>query len=145
MIRPLQQSDYEEWLPLWTANNLGQVNDTLTARTWGRLIDRNDTAIGGLTYEEGGHLLGILHYILHPTTGSLADICYMQDVFVSPAHRGKGIARALIVELEKRGKAAGWGRLYWLADNTNKEAQALYRTLGVRLNFSLHVMPLGKV
>ncbi len=143
MIRPLQESEYNDWLPLWNANNLGQVNEALTKRTWGRLIDPADTTMQGLTFVEAGHVIGMLHFILHPTTGNLKDVCYMQDLFVMPAHRGKGIAKALLRELEKTGKAQGWARIYWLADNTNVEAQALYRNLGVRLNFSLHVLPTG--
>ncbi|HRQ61845.1 MAG TPA: GNAT family N-acetyltransferase [Alphaproteobacteria bacterium] len=145
MIRPLQESDYNDWLPLWNANNLGQINDALTKRTWARLSNPSDAAMQGLAFIEAGHVIGMLHFILHPTTGNLKDVCYMQDLFVMPAHRGKGIAKALLRELEKMGIAQGWARIYWLADNTNAEAQALYRNLGVRLNFSLHVLPTGKI
>lgn len=145
MIRPLQNSDYADWLPLWNANNLGQINDALTARTWARLTDPADPAMQGLAFIEDGHVSGMLHFILHPTTGNLKDVCYMQDLFVSPNNRGKGIAKQLLRELEKMGKSQGWARIYWLADNTNAPAQALYRNLGVRLNFSLHVLPVGAV
>jgi hypothetical protein len=33
-------------------------------------------------------------------------------------------------------------RLYWLAEAKNGEAQALYRHLGAKLDFSLYVLPL---
>lgn len=144
-IRPLEPGDYAEWLPLWDANNLGQVNAPLTQNTWQRLSDPADHQVNGMAAVEGGHVIGIMHYILHPTTGSLHPACYMQDLFVMPAHRGKGIARQLVMALEKQGKAEKWARIYWVADNTNEAAQALYRSLGIRLNFSFHVLPTGLV
>ena len=57
-------------------------------------------------------------------------------------HRRKGYARALIAELAHIGKQKGWARIYWLADSRNEAAQTLYKTLGIRLDFSLHVLPL---
>lgn len=145
IIRPLENGDYAEWLPLWNANNLGQHNPAITANTWKRLIDPQDSGVNGMAAIEASHILGIMHYILHPTTGSLANVCYMQDLFVMPAHRGKGIAKSLVRALEQRGKTEHWARITWLADNTNPEAQTLYRNLGVRLNFSFHVLPTGAV
>lgn len=146
IIRPLSPTDYAEWLPLWDANNMGQKNQPLTDRTWRRIIDPQDSQINGLAaIDEAGQIKGILHYILHPTTGSLSEVCYMQDLFVPLAYRGQGIAKSLVRELERLGKAQGWARIYWLADNTNEAAQALYRNLGVRLNFSFHVLPTGAV
>lgn len=143
IVRPLESGDYEEWLPLWDANNLGQHNDPITKNTWKRLIDPQDTSVNGMVATEANHVLAIMHYILHPTTGSLADVCYMQDLFVMHAHRGKGIAKALVQELERMGKREKWARITWLADNTNVEAQALYRNLGVKLNFGFYVLPVN--
>ena len=39
-------------------------------------------------HEDGDALLGMIQYVLHPTTGAINDACYMQDVYVDPAHRG---------------------------------------------------------
>lgn len=146
LIRPLTHDNYAEWLPLWNANNLGQVNEPLTQNTWARLIDPDDTQVNGMaSFDEAGHMSGIMHYILHPTTGSLQPACYMQDLFVMPAYRGKGIGKALVRELEAVGKARKWARIYWVADNTNQAATALYRKLGIRLNFGFYVLPTAPV
>ena len=141
MIRPLQNADYEIWLPLWDGNNLGTRDEAVTAETWRRLMDAK-SGVGGLAAFEGERMCGLVHYVLHPTTGAIAPVCYMQDLYVDPARRKKGIARALVQELVKIGNKEEWARLYWLAEADNKAAQALYKTLGVKLNFTLHVMPL---
>ncbi len=141
-IRPLEPNDFPDWLPLWDGNNQGQRNEAVTTETWARLTDP-DYPVFGLCAENSGKMAGILHYILHPTTGSIQPVCYMQDLYVDPRARQKGIGKALVQELAGLGKAEKWARLYWLAEEDNKAAQKLYKNLGVKLNFSLHVMPLN--
>lgn len=99
-------------------------------------------SVYGLASFEGDQLTGFLHYILHPVTGHIEPVCYMQDVFVAPPYRGKGTAKQLIEALSELGKKEGWARLYWMAEQNNIAAQKLYRDIGVRLNFSFHVLPL---
>ena len=139
-IRAIENRDFPDWLPLWDGNNLGQRDEEVTSETWSRLTDSN-SAVHGLVAEKDGELVGLLHYIIHPTTGSLKDVCYMQDVYTNPDHRNQGVARALIEQLAKIGKNK-WARIHWFAESDNDAAQHLYQTLGVKLNFTLHVMKL---
>lgn len=140
-IRPIKADDFPQWLALWNANNLGQINEPITTHTWTRLNDKN-TPIFGLVAEDKGTLVGLVQYVVHPTTGSLTDVCYMQDVFVPIEQRGKGIARKMIRELERVGKREKWARMYWLAERQNEAAQALYKSLGHTMDFTLHILPL---
>ena len=94
-IRAIENRDFPDWLPLWDGNNLGVRDEAVTSETWSRLIDP-DSHVHGLIAEKDGQLIGLVHYITHPTTGSLNDVCYMQDVYVDPAFRRKGIAKKLI-------------------------------------------------
>jgi GNAT superfamily N-acetyltransferase len=66
----------------------------------------------------------------------------MQDLYVDPAFRRRGIGAALVRAVADQGRAQGWARLYWLAEAANPAAQSLYRHIGVRLDFTFHVMPL---
>lgn len=138
-IRPLEQRDFPNWLPLWNANNLGHIDHDLTTETWSRLLDPN-WQMHGIGVFEKDQLRGMLHYIIHPTTGSIAPVCYMQDVFIDPFHRRKGFAKKLIAELTKTGRKEKWARIYWLAENNNESAQKLYQYIGTKLDFSLHAM-----
>lgn len=139
-VRTLKAEDYDQWLVLWNANNQGHINNDVTAATWQRLMENQD--VRGLVAEDNGVMAGLVHFILHPVTGHLKPVCYMQDVFVSPTHRRKGIGRQLVTALATVGTQEGWARMYWLAEAQNKEAQALYKNLGLKLDFTLHVLPL---
>lgn len=139
-IRPIHSDDFGAWLPLWNANNLGHINEPVTTQTWMRLTDET-AQVCGLVAENKGELVGLLQYVLHPTTGSIEPVCYMQDVFVTPERRSQGIARKMIAELERIGKREAWNRIYWLAEANNEAAQALYKSLGQKMDFTLHILP----
>lgn len=143
-VRPVSRADYDQWLVLWNANNQGHKNDEVTAVTWQRLMDgvQKEGPVRGLIAEVDGEIAGLVHFILHPVTGHIKPVCYMQDVFVDPGHRRQGIGRALVTALAGIGASEGWARLYWLAEAHNKEAQSLYKNLGLKLDFTLHVLPL---
>ncbi|MCB1720490.1 MAG: GNAT family N-acetyltransferase [Alphaproteobacteria bacterium] len=140
-IRPIENKDFPDWLLLWDGNNLGTRDEAVTSETWSRLINP-DSKVRGLVAEKDGALVGLVHYILHPTTGSVRDVCYMQDVYVAPDARRQGIAKKLITQLSQIGKRERWARIYWLAESNNESAQGLYRGLGQKLDFTLHVMKL---
>ncbi len=140
LIRPLRADDFPHWLVLWNDNNQGLKNEQVTTATWLRLTDPASAVKGFGAFDKEGNLIGLVHYILHPVTGALAPACYMQDLFVAPAARQKGIGRALVEHLAAQGKKEQWARLYWLAEARNEAAQALYKTLGHKLDFTLHVM-----
>ena len=141
-IRSLCHDDFSAWLPLWDGNNAGVRKEDVTTSTWRRIIDP-DSPVHGLGAFRDGKMLGLLHYVLHLTTGSVEPICYMQDVYTNPDHRRQGIAKALITDLVRFGKQESWNRIYWLAEEDNLAAQTLYEDMGVKLNFTLHIWPLG--
>lgn len=141
VINGLQDKDFEEWLALWDGNNGGQRNDEVTRETWNRLLSPV-FPVHGFVARAGGKMAGLVHYILHPVTGHIMPVCYMQDLYVAPEFRKRGIGRALVEHLAAIGKNEGWARMYWLAESGNDAAQALYKDLGFKLDFTLHILPL---
>ncbi|MDD4892148.1 MAG: GNAT family N-acetyltransferase [Phycisphaerae bacterium] len=55
---------------------------------------------------------------------------YLEDLFVRPAYRGRGIGKALLAELAKLAKACGCARLEWAVLDWNAPAIEFYRRLG---------------
>lgn len=143
IIRPLKFDDFPRWLPLWDGNNLGQRDEAVTAETWSRLCDPENTQVNGLCAEMSGEMMGIVHYILHPTTGQINPVCYMQDVYVGTEHRRRGVGRRLVDEVTQIGQKENWARMYWLTQFGNVEAKAMYENFGVKLNFTLYVLPIS--
>jgi diamine N-acetyltransferase len=55
---------------------------------------------------------------------------YLEDLFVEPQHRGKGIGKALLAELAKIAVARGYGCLEWAVLDWNTPSIEFYRSLG---------------
>ncbi len=55
---------------------------------------------------------------------------YLEDLFVEPAHRGKGIGKALLVHLAGLAKQRGCGRLEWSVLDWNTPSIEFYKRLG---------------
>jgi GNAT superfamily N-acetyltransferase len=54
-----------------------------------------------------------------------APICYLEDLFVDPNYRNRGLGRLLIQDLVDLAKIRGWARLYWHTQAANP-ARRLY-------------------
>jgi GNAT superfamily N-acetyltransferase len=57
---------------------------------------------------------------------------YLEDLFVLPAARGRGVGRALLGALARVALERGCGRMEWSVLDWNEPAIAFYRSLGAR-------------
>ena len=55
---------------------------------------------------------------------------YLEDLFVEPEHRGRGIGKALLIRLAKIAIERGYGRLEWAVLDWNTPSIEFYRSLG---------------
>jgi len=143
-VRFVAQSDYAEWLPLWDGYNkfYGRFGHTplpeeITRMTWSRFFDAYEP-IFCLVAEEHGHLVGLVHYLFHRSTTSIAPNCYLQDLFTTEATRGKGVGRALINAVYEQAKLADIPRVYWQTHETNETAMKLYDKVAERSGFLVY-------
>jgi GNAT superfamily N-acetyltransferase len=58
---------------------------------------------------------------------------YLEDLFVRPALRGKGIGKALLAHLAARCVENGWSRLQWSVLDWNTSSIEFYKSLGAEL------------
>ena len=127
-IRTARPDDEAQWRGLWRGYT--EFYDThlpehVTAATWRRIV-APEPAILCRFAEEQGRLLGFSHSLLHEGTFVQAPICYLEDLFVDPAARGRGVGRALTADLVAMASHCGWSRLYWHTRAENLAARRLY-------------------
>ena len=58
---------------------------------------------------------------------------YLEDLYVRPAHRRRGIGRALLRHLARRCLTEGWTRFEWAVLDWNAPSIAFYKALGAEL------------
>ena len=128
-VRRLTDEDHTQWLPLWhgyLAFYEAEVDDAVTKATWRRLVSDNEQPHGLCAVDEMGRLIGIVHYLFHPVTWSIADRCYLEDLFVDPTIRGGGVGKKLIEAVYAEADAHGADQTYWLTQEFNDRARRLY-------------------
>lgn len=122
-LRPDDRADWERLARGYKTFYLTTVSPEEYEHAWQRLLD--GTQVHGIGGRLDGTLVGITHYLFHPAVWS-TDCCYLQDLFVDESARGHGVARALIEEVAKAARDRDAARLYWLTQDDNTRARALY-------------------
>lgn len=136
-IRPLRPDERADWEALWTGyQNFynRELSAELNGTTWRRLNDPAEPMhlLGGYV---DGELSGIVHFIYLRSTWTIADYCYLQDVFVSDEARNQGLGGAMVEAVCESARAAGASWIFWLTHSTNLAAQSLYDQIAERSGF----------
>lgn len=132
-IRPLRAADKDDWRRLWTGYLRFYdtvLPDEVFETTFTRLIDPAQDSRHALVAERDGRLIGLVHYLYHAHNWRIEDVCYLQDLFVSEEARGTGAGRALIEAVYAAADAHGTPAVYWMTQESNATARALYDRIG---------------
>ena len=81
---------------------------------------------------EGDEPIGFALYFTTYSTFLAKPGLYLEDIFVVPEHRGKGVGRALMVHLAKLANVRGYGRMEWAVLDWTEKAIRFYESLGAR-------------
>jgi len=114
----------------------GSVNSTpdQLARA---LFDGADTPAGrpalyAHVAEVGGELVGMAIWFLNYSTWTGSHGVYLEDLYVKPEFRGRGVGGALMRELAAIAVEHGWDRFQWWVLDWNQPAIEVYRRMGAQ-------------
>ena len=81
---------------------------------------------------EGAEPVGFAVYFFNFSTWLGQPGLYLEDLFVRPAHRGKGYGRLLLARLAQIARERGCGRMEWAVLDWNEPAIQFYKKLGAK-------------
>ena len=143
-IRAIEEKDKSQWLKLW-AGYLEFYKSTIspeqTELTWKRLIN-NELKMFGFVAESEEGVIGFTHCLFRPSTWTETDYCYLEDLFVDPNIRGKGVGRALMNRVFDFAKEKDSKRVYWTTQEFNKTARILYDSITPVSEFVQYRLPI---
>jgi GNAT superfamily N-acetyltransferase len=128
-VRQTREDDHAEWRSMWADYcefNKASVPDAVTETTWKRILNPTIAVYGVIACDTDGKALGFSNYVLHPHTWSAKTVCYLEDLYVRPEIRGRGVGHRLIEHLIALGRELDWSRVYWHTDTDNAVARRLY-------------------
>jgi GNAT superfamily N-acetyltransferase len=120
LVREL--AEYEKLLPEAKA----------TAADFLRELESPNPVIQVLMAEYDGMPVGFALYFFNFSTFVGRPGLYLEDLFVRPADRSRGIGRALLRALARIARERGCGRMEWAVLDWNEPALRFYRALGAR-------------
>ena len=129
LLRGLGKDDFEGWRDLWRMylefyeTHLPQE---VYENTFKRLLSKEVTSQDAIIATNSGKVVGLVHFIFHPHNWKIEDVCYLQDLYVLDTVRGKGIGRLLIETVYDEADKRGIPTVYWLTQDSNKQARVLY-------------------
>jgi GNAT superfamily N-acetyltransferase len=138
IIRPLRVADEADWRRLWTGYldyYETTVPEVVYATTFARLLGDDPQDFHGLIAEVDGQAVGLAHYLFHRHCWKVENVCYLQDLFVAPAARGRGVGRKLIEPVYAAADANGTPAVYWLTQHFNEAGRRLYDRIGTLTPF----------
>ena len=107
-------------------------DDALLAMSRALIADPEREGVQFVARDAGGGAVGFATLFWTWSTLSASRIGTMNDLFVAPTARGRGLAEALIEACRVRCAERGATRLQWQTALDNERAQAVYDRVGGR-------------
>lgn len=136
----LAPADAERLAPLVAAYAgalLGREPEAPDVAYAGRLL--SEPVVEVLAAERDGRLVGFALYYDLPEAISGRRAGQLDDLFVMPEARGRGIAQALVARLVEDGRSRGWIHLRWMVPD-GSPAAALYDRIAERAPWRNYVV-----
>lgn len=138
-IRPAAAGDRDAFLEMWqdfVSLAPGEPgNHQMGETNWGRIMDTDQGLECIIAVDDDGAPAGFTLFLAFAFTWSTGDACYLQDIYVRPQSRGKGIAQAMIEYLRQLGLEAGWFKIFWMTQADNTAAQHVYDKVAKRMDY----------
>jgi GNAT superfamily N-acetyltransferase len=145
-IRPLEQGDFFAWYELFAgyADFFGTpLSDERVMRAWAWL-QSDASALRGLVAVDGeGGVVGFAHVQEFERPLENDRGLHMEDLFVAPAARGKGVARTLIDHIKQEARGRGFGVIRWVFAEDNEEGRRFSESVGQRTRLITYDLNLG--
>ncbi|ROS01254.1 acetyltransferase (GNAT) family protein [Sinobacterium caligoides] len=101
-----------------------------TEKTIESSIFSDDSHVNALICEQAGHPVGMAIYFYNYSTWLAKPGLYLEDLYVSPEHRGNGAGKLLLKRMAKIALQKGCGRFEWSCLDWNKPSRDFYESIG---------------
>jgi len=132
-VGPVLEEEFETLLPLIAAYQrfyeVDEIDNDRNRFFFRRFLAPSEDGELLAARDEGGLILGYACLYWHFSSLAAVETVLMNDLFVAPEARGRGIGRTLIEASRDVARARGAGWLEWATAPDNHAAQRLYDSM----------------
>lgn len=103
-----------------------------TQDTIKKTIFCDNSHVNALICEQNGEPVGIAIYFYNYSTWLAKSGLYLEDLYVSPEHRGKGAGKLLLKKMAQIALQNDCGRFEWSCLDWNKPSRDFYQAIGAQ-------------
>lgn len=143
IVKPIINLPFSVWEQMWldyAGVRVSELNSEINRTTYAKLIDPSSSLQGIAMFTE--EPVGFAQFYYHPSTWSLSEVCYLQDLYVRPDSRGQGIGKSLIQAVAEIARDRGCSELNWQTRVSNTVAQSLYSKIAEQIDLIPYRMEL---
>ena len=144
-VRPLEQGDFFAWYELYSGYAdfyETPLQDERAMRAWTWLHSDASAMRGLVAVDADGTVMALAHVreferLLENDRG-----LYLEDLFVGPRFRNRGVARAIFDHLKQEARDRGFGVIRWITAEDNYRGRAVYDRVGTKTKWVTYDIPL---
>lgn len=133
-IRPVSPADEAEWSTLYTGYRefyRERADPAKVQAAWQMLFDPA-TRLAGFVAVHEGRVVGLANWREFPDQLSASTGIFLDDLYVSPEARGRGVGEQLLEALAQVARDRGIGVVRWITAPDNTTARRLYDRVAER-------------
>ena len=112
-------------------------------RVWSWLHDPGHELEGLIALNGDGRGIGLAHFRPFPRPLLASTGGFLDDLFVAPDWRGRGVGVALVQAVADEGRRRGWILIRWITGDDNRRARALYDRVAEKTHWVTYQMMLS--
>jgi len=132
-IRPIKEADFEELISMFNEFSSFQKVPEKMINTVEQMKAESNYLNGFVVENDTGRLVGYATYFYAYFTW-IGKSLYMDDLYIKPEYRRKGLGKELIDTVLKKAKEEHCKKVRWQVSNWNRNAIDFYKNLGAKVD-----------
>jgi len=108
---------------------------------WSWIFDQDNAFYALVAKDDSGSYLGLMHYRAMPSPLRGKMVGFLDDLFIKPECRGKGVVDALYEALNSCAADKGWPFIRWITAENNYRGRGVYDKLSDKTQWVTYQMP----
>tara|TARA_B100000780_G_scaffold167698_1_gene117450 strand:- start:1774 stop:2223 length:450 start_codon:yes stop_codon:yes gene_type:complete len=146
VVSELCLQDRSEWEALYYAYAefyKVPMDQNILDTVWLWIFDQDNAFYARVAKDDTGRCLGLMHYRAMPSPLRGKLVGFLDDLFIKPEYRGKGVVDALYQALNSDAADKGWPFIRWITAENNYRGRGVYDKLSDKTQWVTYQMPVA--